>query len=146
MAAYVANNAVRPSELPALIASVSAALQGLGAAAEPEPEVLRPTVSIKKSITPDYLISLEDGRHYKTLKRHLATRGLTPVQYHAKWGLPGSYPMVASSYSKHRSELARSLGLGQVRRSARAAPARATGAPAAATKPARGGRKRKAQP
>ncbi|MDB5558985.1 MAG: transcriptional regulator, MucR family, partial [Enterovirga sp.] len=70
---------------------------------------------IKKSITPDYLISLEDGRQYKSLKRHLSGRGLTPEQYRTKWGLPADYPMVAPSYAKQRSELAKALGLGRPR-------------------------------
>jgi predicted transcriptional regulator len=70
-------------------------------------------VPIKKTVTPDYLISLEDGRRYRTLKRHLAGRGLTPEQYRQKWGLPPDYPMVAANYAAQRSELAKSIGLGQ---------------------------------
>ena len=144
VSAYVTNNAVRVSELPALIASVSAAFGGLGSAPPPEPEELRPPVSIKKSITPDYLISLEDGRQYKSLKRHLAGRGLTPAQYREKWGLPSTYPMVAPSYSKQRSELAKSLGLGQIRTNAPAAAAEAALPQSETAKPARRGRKPKA--
>ena len=71
---------------------------------------------IKKTITPDHLISLEDGRRYKSLKRHLAGRGLTPAQYREKWGMPKDYPMVAPNYAKQRSDLAKALGLGQQRR------------------------------
>jgi predicted transcriptional regulator len=77
-----------------------------------------PPVSIKKSVTPDYLISLEDGRQYKSLKRHLSGRGLTPDEYRAKWGLPRQYPMVAPNYAAQRSELAKSLGLGRKREAA----------------------------
>jgi predicted transcriptional regulator len=73
---------------------------------------LQPTISIRKSVTPNYLISLEDGKKYKTLKRHLGKLGLTPAQYRAKWGLPDDYPIVAPSYALRRSELARSSGLG----------------------------------
>jgi predicted transcriptional regulator len=72
-------------------------------------------VPIKKSITPDYIVSLEDGRQYKSLKRHLAGRGLTPEQYRRKWGLAGDYPMVAPNYAKQRSELAKAAGLGRKR-------------------------------
>ena len=115
VAAYVTKNSVRPLDLPELIASVHAALKGLNAP-QVEPEKLQPPVSIKKSVTPDFIISLEDGRPYKSLRRHLTGRGLTPDQYREKWGLPRDYPMVAPNYAKHRSELAKSLGLGQLRR------------------------------
>ena len=118
VSAYVANNSVPQSELPTVIASVHAALQNLGAPKAAEVERPEPPVPIKKSITPDYLISLEDGRGYKSLKRHLTGRGLTPDQYRQKWGLPSDYPMVAPNYAKQRSELAKSLGLGQLRRNA----------------------------
>lgn len=116
VAAYLSHNNVRPADLPDLIDSVHSALSGLGAPA-PEPEAAKPVpaVSIKKSITPDYLISLEDGKHYKSLKRHLAGRGLTPAEYRTKWGLASDYPMTAPAYSAKRSELARSLGLGRKR-------------------------------
>lgn len=95
VSAYVPNNAVRASELPALIGLISAGFGGLGSAQTPEPEELRPPVPIKKSITPDYLFSLQDGRQYKSLKRHLSGRGLTPARYREKWSLPATYPMVA---------------------------------------------------
>ena len=115
VAAYVAKNHLQPSELPTLIASVHAALDGLGQpevqAVEPEKLVL--PVSIKKSVTDQHLISMEDGKRYKSLKRHLGTRGLTPDQYRAKWGLPKDYPLVAPAYAAKRSELAKSLGLGR---------------------------------
>ena len=82
----------------------------------PEAAALVPAVSIKKSVTPDYLISLEDGKRYKALKRHLRTRGMTPDEYRIKWGLPQDYPMVAASYSEKRSQLAKNSGLGAQRR------------------------------
>ena len=115
LAAYVAQNHVQMADLPGLIASVHGALSGLGQASEPAmpPEKLVPPVSIKKSVTDDYLISLEDGKQYQSLKRHLAKRGLSPDEYRAKWGLPKDYPMVAPAYARKRSELARSMGLGR---------------------------------
>jgi predicted transcriptional regulator len=116
VAAFVANNAVAISDLSKIITSVHGALSALDApAAQAAPERPVPPVSIKKSITPDYLISLEDGRQYKSLKRHLSGRGLTPEQYRTKWGLPADYPMVSASYAKQRSELAKALGLGRLR-------------------------------
>ncbi|WP_158915634.1 MucR family transcriptional regulator [Caulobacter sp. S45] len=111
VAAYVGNNKLSIGELPDLISSVHKALQNAGAPM-PEPAPT-PAVPVKKSITSDFLISLEDGRKYKSLKRHLATRGMTPDEYRAKWGLPKDYPMVAASYSAQRSSLAKSLGLGR---------------------------------
>jgi predicted transcriptional regulator len=117
VAAYVSNNSVSSHEVSVLISSVHSALQGLVAGpAVPEAEPLKPPVPIKKSVTPDHIISLEDGKPYKSLKRHLARLGLTPVQYREKWGLPRDYPMVAPSYSERRSELAKKTGLGQSRK------------------------------
>src|ERR671916_3177495 len=116
VSAYVARNALPPADIPDLIASVHRALQGLSAPPQAEPEKREPPVSIRKSITPDFLVSLEDGRRYKSLKRHLKGRGLSPEQYREKWGLPRDYPMVAPNYAKQRSELAKALGLGQLRR------------------------------
>src|ERR671910_1940325 len=116
VSAYVANNSLRPADIPDLIASVHQALQGLSAPPQAEPEKREPPVSIRKSVTPDFLISMEDGRRYKSLKRHLTGRGLTPEQYREKWGLPSNYPMVAPNYAKQRSELAKTIGLGQIRR------------------------------
>ena len=147
VSAFVSHNAVRAADLPDLIASVHGALQGLKAPQQAEPEKREPPVSIKKSITPDFLISLEDGRRYKSLKRHLKGRGLTPEQYREKWGLPRDYPMVAPNYAKQRSELAKALGLGQLRRdraagSDPAAQVESTPEPA---KGARGRRKRTAE-
>ena len=116
VAAFVSHNTVRVTELPDLIASVHTALAKLGAppVEEPAPE-LKPSVSIRKSVTPDYLISLEDGKHYKALKRHLKVRGMTPEAYRAKWSLPSDYPMTAPNYTMVRSELARAQGLGSRR-------------------------------
>jgi predicted transcriptional regulator len=112
VAAYLAGNEVRMQDVPAVIADVYGSLANLGK--EPvKAEPLKPPVSIKKSITPDYLISLEDGRQYKSLKRHLAGKGLSPAQYREKWGLPGDYPMVAPAYAAQRSELAKRMGLGR---------------------------------
>ncbi len=118
VAAYVTKNHVRAAELPELISTVHASLAGMGSApvAEPEPSKLVPPVSIKKSITDDYLISLEDGQRYKSLKRHLTDARHDARDYRAKWGLPNDYPMVAPAYAKARSELAKSFGLGQIRR------------------------------
>jgi predicted transcriptional regulator len=132
VAAYVANNTVSSSEVSTLISSVHAALTGLLAGPpQPEAEPLKPPVPIKKSVTPDHIISLEDGKPYKSLKRHLARLGLTPASYREKWSLPRDYPMVAPSYSERRSELAKKTGLGQSRKKAApepvAAPARKTG-------------------
>ncbi|KUM25214.1 transcriptional regulator [Mesorhizobium loti] len=114
VAAYVQKNAIPVSGLADLIASVNSALSNIGplsVAAEP---TFKPAVNPKKSVFPDYIISLEDGKKYKSLKRHLATsHGLTPDEYRARWGLPKDYPMVAPSYSATRSALAKSLGLGR---------------------------------
>ena len=121
VSAYVANNAVQASDVPGLIASVHTALAGLGAPAEPEPVKLEPPVPIRKTVTPDAIISLEDGKPYKTLKRHLAGRGMTPEEYRAKWGLPIDYPMVAANYAAQRSELAKNSGLGRSRAKLKAA-------------------------
>ena len=90
----------------------------MGSALDPvrEPEKLVPPVSIKKSLTDDYLVSLEDGKQCQSLKRHLSKRGLTPQEYRAKWGLAADYPMVAPAYARKRSELAKSIGLGSLRR------------------------------
>jgi predicted transcriptional regulator len=136
VSSYVANNSVHRADLPNVIASVHATLQGLIAPKQAEPEKPEPRVSIRKSVTPDFLISLEDGKKYKTLKRHLAKLGLTPEEYRAKWGLPADYPMVAPNYAAKRSELARSSGLGQMRRKT-AAKVAAVAEPAVAAKPKR---------
>jgi predicted transcriptional regulator len=116
VSAYVRHNSLPRSDLASLIDAVHAALRQVssGKAEQPE-EAPRPPVPIRKSITPDHLISLEDGKPYRSLTRHLAKRGLTPVTYRQKWGLPPTYPMVAPNYSKRRSEVAKALGLGQRR-------------------------------
>ena len=123
VSSYVTHNSVQSGDLAGLIASVHAALQGLGATKQPETERPQPAVPIRKSVTPDFLISLEDGKPYKTLKRHLAKLGLTPEEYREKWGLPRDYPMVAANYAQRRSELAKGLGLGQSRKQAAASSA-----------------------
>lgn len=115
VSAYVGNNSIGAADLPGLIQSVHRALAEVTSgvdAAEAEPQ--EPAVSIKKSITPDFLICLEDGRKFKSLKRHLRTKyDLSPDEYRSKWGLPKDYPMVAPNYAKARSELAKQMGLGQ---------------------------------
>jgi predicted transcriptional regulator len=117
VAAYVSHNSLTPGGLPALIESVHGALTNLGAVeAVPESKPLVPAVSIRRSITPEYLICLDDGKKFKSLKRHLASHGMTPDQYRQKWGLPHSYPMVAPNYAAARSALAKKLGLGQLRK------------------------------
>ena len=118
VAAYVTRNHIQVADMPGLIASVHRSLVGMGAKPEPVREVEKPVppVSIRKSVTDDYLISLEDGKPYQSLKRHLSKHGLTPAEYRAKWGLPADYPMVAPAYARKRSELAKSIGLGSLRR------------------------------
>lgn len=115
VASYVSNNPVPVSELPAMIRSVHATLGGLtGTSAKNALTSQKPAVPIKKSITPEYLICLEDGKKLKMLKRYLRSRyGLSPDQYRAKWGLPADYPMVASNYAAQRSEFAKKIGLGR---------------------------------
>lgn len=119
VSAHVSNNPVSMSDLPALITEVHRTLSSLGSTStSASPETRKePAVSIKKSITPDYLISLEDGKKVKMLKRHLQTAyGLTPAQYREKWGLPSDYPMVAPNYAARRSALAKEIGLGSASR------------------------------
>lgn len=115
VSAYVSNNPVASSDLPALISSVHSALSStVQNASEPVVEELKPAVPIKKSVTDDHIICLEDGKKFKSLKRHLRTHfDLTPEEYRAKWGLPVDYPMVAPGYAAARSELAKKMGLGQ---------------------------------
>jgi len=119
VAAYVSNNPLPVSELPGVIKSVHSTLGSLNGTS-PAAEIAtdqKPAVPIKKSITPDYLICLEDGKRLKMLKRYLRSRyGLSPDQYRAKWGLPPDYPMVAPNYAAARSHLAKQMGLGQQRR------------------------------
>jgi predicted transcriptional regulator len=115
VSAYVGNNSVAAGDLAALIQSVHRALSGVTGAPEPvEAAPKEPAVPIKRSIQPDHLVCLEDGRKFKSLKRHLRTKyNMSPEDYRAKWGLPKDYPMVAPSYAKARSELAKQMGLGQ---------------------------------
>jgi predicted transcriptional regulator len=115
VAAYVGHNALSAADLPKLIADIYAALKGLGGAAAPaESEPLKPAVTVRRSITPDHLVCLEDGKKFKSLKRHLMTHHqLSPQQYRDKWSLPVDYPMVAPNYSATRSSLAKTSGLGR---------------------------------
>ena len=146
VSAYVSKNSVRPGDLPDLLASIHGALTGLSQGGAPEaPTVDKPTPSqIRKSITPDALISFVDGKRYKTLKRHLSGAGMTIEQYRERYGLPRDYPSTAASYSEARSKLAHSFGLGQQRK--KAAPMAAEPAETVSEKPKRaGGRPRKAK-
>jgi predicted transcriptional regulator len=118
VSAYVSNNTVPAHELPGLISEIHAALQRVSSGAVEVPaEPAKPAVPVKKSISNDYLICLEDGKKFKSLKRHLRTQyNMSPEQYREKWGLPADYPMVAPSYAAARSRLAKEMGLGQQRR------------------------------
>lgn len=117
ISAYLANNAVDVEELPDLISRVHGALTNLGKLVEKTPDAPVPVVPIKKSITPDYIICLEDGKRLKMLKRHLRTSyDMSPEQYRTRWGLPSDYPMVAPNYAKKRSQLAMEIGLGNSRK------------------------------
>lgn len=118
VSAYVSANQVPPQDIPSIIRTVHSALREVSGAPqtalEPNQE---PAVSVKKSVTPDYVICLEDGKKFKSLKRHLRTRyNMTPDEYRAKWGLAHDYPMVAPNYAKERSNLAKRMGLGHARR------------------------------
>jgi predicted transcriptional regulator len=116
VAAYLGNNSVPATQISEVISTVHDALKGLShGTTEPEPEPLKPAVPIKKSVTPEYIVCLEDGKQLKMLKRHLRTTyNMTPEEYRAKWGLPANYPMVAPNYAKQRSEFAKKIGLGKV--------------------------------
>jgi len=118
VSAYVGNNPTPAAELPALISQIHAALVRVSSGRpEATPEPSKPAVSVKKSMTADYLVCLEDGKRFKSLKRHLRTQySMTPEQYREKWGLPADYPMVAPNYAVARSQLAKKMGLGQQRR------------------------------
>ena len=143
VAAFVANNALPIAELPALIQSAYAALEQLASGSvisAPLEEKKEPAVSIRKSITPDYLFCLDDGKKFKSLRRHLATLGMTPDQYRAKWSLPTDYPMVAANYAAQRSELAKQIGLGQMRKYAAPRQQASTGAPTKRGRPAKAGK------
>lgn len=143
VAAHVSNNTVAVSDLPGAIASVHQALQQLGQPA-PAPAAEKPkgAVSPRASIKPDHLVSMIDGKPYKTLKRHISLHGYTPETYRETFGLPRDYPMVAPNYAARRSELAKQIGLGRKRGEAEAGAAPAE-ADAASAKPARKPRTRK---
>lgn len=115
VSAYVSHNAISPTDLPKLIGEVHAALKALHAEQiAPPVEEKKPAVPVRKSVTPDYIVCLEDGKKFKSLKRHLRTHyNLSPEEYREKWGLPSDYPMVAPSYSATRSKLAKVNGLGR---------------------------------
>jgi predicted transcriptional regulator len=118
VAAFVSNNPLPKGELPSLILAVHTAVVRLAAEPESVPlqlEVKTPAVPIRRSITPDFLICLDDGKRFKSLRRHLGGLGMTAEQYREKWGLPSDYPMVAPNYAAHRSALAKQIGLGQIR-------------------------------
>ena len=140
VAAFVANNALPIADLPSLIHSVHSALAQLASgpviAASLE-EKKEPAVSIRKSITPDFLVCLDDGKKFKSLRRHLSTLGMTLDQYRAKWSLPSDYPMVAPNYAATRSEMAKRSGFGQKRTSAAPRQKASTAAPAKRGRPAK---------
>jgi len=117
VSAFVSTHPVAAGDLPGLINQVHSALYRTATGTiEPEKEELKPAISVKKSVTPDYIVCLEDGKKFKSLKRHLRTHyDLTPEQYREKWDLPADYPMVAPNYAKARSALAKEMGLGQKR-------------------------------
>jgi predicted transcriptional regulator len=143
VAAFVANNALPIADLSSLIQSVHAALTQLAsgpAISEPLVEKKEPAVSIRKSITPDYLFCLDDGKKFKSLRRHLSTLGMTPDEYRAKWSLPADYPMVAPSYAAQRSELAKQIGLGQTRKNAAPQLKASAAAPTKRGRPAKAGK------
>ena len=145
VSAYVSNNSVRPADMAELIASTHAALSGLGssaALAAPVVDKLTPS-QIRKSVTPDALISFIDGKPYKTLKRHVTGNGMTMEEYRERFGLPRDYPSTAASYSAHRSALAKSAGLGSQRKNA--APKAEEPAETISEKPKRAGRPRKSK-
>ena len=121
VSAYVSNNSVSPQELTSLIHDVHAALRRIDSGTVEAPaEELKPAIAIKKSVTADYIICLEDGKKFKSLKRHLRTQyDMSPEEYREKWGLPADYPMVAPNYATARSQLAKQMGLGQQRRKRR---------------------------
>lgn len=118
VSAYVSNNSVSAGDLPALIGQVHSALTRVSSSpGEAAPEPPKPAISVKRSVTPDYIVCLEDGKKFKSLKRHLRTQySMTPEAYREKWDLPPDYPMVAPNYAAARSQLAKQMGLGQQRR------------------------------
>jgi len=124
VAAFVAHNSLPMSEVSGLLEAVHSTVAKLGNGETIAPTAIEapgPAVSIRKSVTPDYLICLDDGKSFKSLKRHLSTLGMTPEQYRVKWNLPHNYPMVAPNYAAQRSELAKQIGLGGFAKKRRAA-------------------------
>jgi len=123
--AYVTNNELEPTQLQDVVAAMTRAISQpldprLEQGASPKPQK-PPAVPIEESVTPDYIVCLEDGKQFKSLKRHLGVHGFTPDEYKDRWGLPNDYPMTASKYSKRRSRLAKKIGLGRKRSGRRAA-------------------------
>ena len=119
VASFVSNNPLPRTELPALIQAVHSAVEKLGRESESAPplvELKAPAVPVRKSVTPDYLICLEDSKRFKSMRRHLGLLGLTPEQYREKWNLPSDYPMVAPNYADQRSAMAKKIGLGRKRK------------------------------
>ena len=153
-AAYFNNNHVTPSEIPVVIGNIATSIGAVGAAPPPvaeappeEPEQPKLTApQIRKSITQDKLISFEDGKGYKTLRRHLASKGLTPEDYRSKWGLPKDYPMVSPAYSETRSSMAKARGFGSRPAAAATSPAPSAAAPAAPAPTVNAGRKQRTAP
>jgi predicted transcriptional regulator len=114
VSAYVSNNTISATQVPEVINTVYASLLAIGEVGSGPAEALNPAVPVRRSITPDYLVCLEDGKKLKMLKRHIrAVYGLSPEEYRAKWGLPADYPMVAPNYAKQRSNFAKQIGLGR---------------------------------
>jgi predicted transcriptional regulator len=143
VAAFVSNNALPIADLPSLIQSVHSALAQLASGPVIAPsleEKKEPAVSIRKSITPDYLVCLDDGKKFKSLRRHLAGLGMTPDQYRAKWSLPSDYPMVAANYAAVRSEMAKRSGLGQMRKNGAPRQEASTDEPRKRGRPAKAGK------
>jgi predicted transcriptional regulator len=134
VSAFVSNNSLPPTELVALIQSVHEGLVKIanGAVTPVEPPPPTPAVTVRQSIKPDYLVCLDDGKRFKSLRRHLTTLGMTAEQYRAKWSLPADYPMVAANYAAQRSAMAKKIGLGQLR-NRRAAVKQKRGRPAKAS-------------
>jgi predicted transcriptional regulator len=150
VASYVGNNTVSTGDLPSLISNVFTTLSSAGQPEVKKPEAPTPAVPINRSIRPDYIVCLEDGKKMKMLKRYLAKRyDMTPEDYRRRWGLPPDYPMVAPAYASRRSELAKSLGLGRKPAATPApepppaAPRQGAAAPASRARPARVGGRRK---
>lgn len=122
VSAYVSNNSISAGDIPGLISEIHTALLKVSAGKEVQaaPEPPKPAIAVKKSVTDDYIVCLEDGKKFKSLKRHLRTAyNMSPEQYREKWGLPADYPMVAPNYAEARSRLAKQMGLGQKRKRGR---------------------------